>query len=75
MPPVYPEPSPIGYRFFIFTDSYLSLRFILTGEDVLVSAPNNIAWSETNRGYSPLDRSITPFPLPLLPVKHLVRLH
>src|SRR3990172_3149418 len=52
IPPVYPEPSPIGYRFFIFTDSYFPVRLILTGEDVLVSAPNNIAWPETNKGYS-----------------------
>src|SRR3989304_5940035 len=52
IPPVYPEPSPIGYRFFIFTDSYFSLRLILTGEEVLVSAPNRIACSETNNGYS-----------------------
>ena len=42
IPPVYPEPSPIGYRFFIFTDSYFPVRLILTGEDVLVSAPNNM---------------------------------
>ena len=75
IPPVYPEPSPIGYRFFIFTDSYFSLRLILTGEDVLVSAPNNIVWSETNSGYSPLDRSITPLPFSFFPVEHLVRLH
>src|SRR3990172_414295 len=42
----------MGWRFFIFTDSYFSLREILTGEEVLVSAPNNIACLETNNGQS-----------------------
>ena len=41
----------MGYRFLMFTDSNLSLRVILSGADVLVSAPINRAWGETNTGY------------------------
>ena len=47
IPPAYPAPSPQGYKPFMF-DIIFSSLFIVTGDELLVSTPVNIASSLAN---------------------------